>query len=527
MNTYAASNRNTIFARWPFLQLTASAAACSASSRRAWSFVQSRMNVRMFTIDLPGTMALAAAIAIVGSGAAWQAARAQSVPTINARVVATNIPGASAIAQVGTFLNNSEVCSHTIDGVSILYPHPIPNPPFVSFIQPGAVLDPTRILVGNRSNFGAPLALNVGSAGSFLSIDPSRPGVLSVPPNFAQSGNQASTLGGAVQMYSANSPHWLNGVNNSQASTASYTGVSNPLGLSNNNAFGRLWPANAPFGDAGLGSSSILDPDGLPLKGAPSGVIGGVYVGSQTNRNVVAVPQQPQVIPGSLGTGAVGTAFLGPSPDREDSHTCRAVFAVVTADGAIVQEHTQKGLDGLAPAGTVQPLLGRSWGPPNQGVEPRLGVLMNPYTATPNAAWQLFVSEPFNNTIAVVNLVIFGTAPNQVFGLAPVNPVSRITSPFLNLPVDITPVKRDADSAAWASNTTLDEDSHLYVANRGNNTIVRMKQDGSVVAVRRVAVDSPLNNASLNGIATSTDGETIYVTVTSPSNSGLLALPAF
>ena len=95
------------------------------------------------------------------------------------------------------------------------------------------------------------------------------------------------------------------------------------------------------------------------------------------------------------------------------------------------------------------------------------------------------------------------------------------------LPVDLAPVKRDADSTAWASNTTLDEDPHFYVANRGNNTIVRMKQDGSVVAVRRVTVDSPLNNASLNGIATSTDGETIYVTVTSPSNSGVLALPAF
>jgi hypothetical protein len=183
-------------------------------------------------------MALAAAIAIVGSGAAWQAARAQSVPTINARVVATNIPGASAIAQVGTFLNNSQVCSHNIDGSPISFPHPIPTL-FVSFIQPGAVLDKNRILVGNGSNFGAPLAPYVGSAGSFLSIDPSRPGVLSVPPNFAQSGNQSSALGGAVQMYSANSPHWLNGVNNSQANTASFTGVSNPLGLSNNNASGQ------------------------------------------------------------------------------------------------------------------------------------------------------------------------------------------------------------------------------------------------------------------------------------------------
>ncbi len=38
-----------------------------------------------------------------------------------------------------------------------------------------------------------------------------------------------------------------------------------------------------------------------------------------------------------------------------------------------------------------------------------------------------------------------------------------------------------------------------------------------MVAVRRVSVDnSPLDNASLNGIATSTDGKTIYVTFTGP-----------
>src|SRR5262249_57247394 len=131
----------------------------------------------------------------------------------------------------------------------------------------------------------------------------------------------------------------------------------------------------------------------------------------------------------ALSTGAVGTAFLGPSPDG----TCRAVFAVVTADGAIVQEHTAKGLDGIVGAGTVQPLA-KSWGPPNQGVEPRLGVLMNPYTTTQFAAWQLFVSEPFNNTIAVVNLKVVGTAPNQVFGL---DSITRIGSPCLKLPVDL------------------------------------------------------------------------------------------
>ena len=459
-----------------------------------------------------GLMVLAAGIAVVDGDAMGRAAQAQEITEINGRVVAVNIPGASAISQIGTFLNVPPpgACAN-----------PIPTK-FPAFIQAGAVLDPKRILVGSRSNFGAPLAIGVGLEGSFLSIDPSGPNVLSVPPNFAKSGDQTSILGGAVQMFSANSPHWLNAVNNPNANTAQYSGVSNPLGLSNNNAFGRLWPANAPFGDTGVGSSSILDPTGLPLAGAPNPVIGGVYVGNLTNRNIVAVPAQPQVIPGSLNAGAVGTAFLGPSPDG----SCKAVFSVVTADGAIVQEHTLKGLDGLAPPGTVQPLLGRSWDPPGHRVEPRLGVLMNPYTATPNAAWQLFVSEPFNNTIAVINLVVHGTT-NQVFGLGS---VSRINSSSLKLPVDLAAVHRDVDNVSWASNTTLDDGSDFYVANRGDNTIIRMRQNGSVVAVRRVLVEGrELGNASLNGISTSTDGEIIYVTFTGPGESpgGILALKAF
>ena len=84
----------------------------------------------------------------------------------------------------------------------------------------------------------------------------------------------------------------------------------------------------------------------------------------------------------------------------------------------------------------------------------------------------------------------------------------------------------------WASNTTLDDGSDFYIANRGNNTIVRMQKDGTVVAVRRVIVPpGPLNNASLNGIATSSDGSKIYVTFTRPGHSayrgGVLELPAF
>jgi len=469
---------------------------------------------------LVGTLCGACNVTLITLCFSAAPARAEPILGIEASVTAVDIPGASAIAQVGTFLSGPPIPL----GQCTL-PHPIPTS-FGDFIKPGAVLDPKRILVGSRSNFGAPLADGVGSEGSFLSIDPSQSDSQSDQPlviksDFAQSGDQASTLGGAVQMFSANSPHWLNGFYNPSATTASYTGVSNPLGLSNNNAFGRIWPANAPFGDTGVGSSSILDPTGLPLKGAPNSLIGGVYVGSLTNRDVVATPQQRQVIPGALSKGAVGTALLGPSPDG----TCKAVFAVVTADGAIVQEHTLKGLDGLAHAGTVRPILGRSWGPLNQDIEPRFGVIMNPYTQAPIVR-QLFVSEPFNNTIAVINLVVTGADGNQVFKM---DSVTRINSPSLNLPVDLAPVQRDAGNPNWASNSTLDQDSDFYVANRGNSTIVHMKQDGTEVAVRRVTLnDIPLADGTLNGIATSTDGTTIYVTAAGPGQIGfVLALPAF
>jgi hypothetical protein len=206
-----------------------------------------------------GILALVTGITVIDGKAAWT----QGIPRLDARVIAINIPGASAVSQVGMFIPGPP----TQFGQCTL-PHPIPGFSSGDFIKTGAVLDQNRILVGSRSNFGAPLAIGVGQEGSFLSIDPSGPGVLSVPPNFAQSGVQASTLGGAVQMFSANSSNWLNSENNPNAFTYRYTGVSNPLGLSNNNAFGRLWPANAPFGDSGNGSSSILDPDGRPLKGA-------------------------------------------------------------------------------------------------------------------------------------------------------------------------------------------------------------------------------------------------------------------
>jgi hypothetical protein len=121
------------------------------------------------------------------------------------------------------------------------------------------------------------------------------------------------------------------------ALTANFTGVSNPLGLSINNAFGRLWPANAPTGLDGIGTSTILDPTGIPLAGAPNPQAGGVFAGDLTPR----LPMQ--VFPGALDRGAVGTAFLGRSPDGSG----RAVFSVVLADGGVIQAHTGKSVTGL------------------------------------------------------------------------------------------------------------------------------------------------------------------------------------
>jgi len=436
------------------------------------------------------------------------------IHSAKAKVIAKNIPSPSAISQVGVFLSDPDACA---DG-------PIPNL-FPEYIVPGAILDPSRILVCNKSNFGAPLAPDNGMEGSILSINPNALHILKVPLCFARSGTQASALGGDVQMFTANSPSWLNSINNPSANTANYTGVGNPLGLSNNNAFGRVWPASSPFGARRAGTSSILDPTGLSINGAPNDLIGGVYLGSLTNRNRVTTSTQPpihpghqrQIIPGSLSTGAIGLAFLGSGPDA----TCKATFAIVTADGGIVQAQTAFGIDGIAPTGTIHPLIGKRW-KHNKNLSPRLGVLMNPYNLPTGVLRQLFISEPFNNTIAVVDIVAFTTIPDGYHTVFKMGAIRRLHSSALDIPIDMSPAKINSDDSRWASNTTLDEDSDIYVANRGNNTIVRIDQQGDVVAIRKVRIEGE-KNFKINGIATSFDGTQIFVTFVNKSGQGGMA----
>ncbi len=440
---------------------------------------------------------------------------------LRGRIVAVGIPGASVISPVGAFLPGG----------------PIHDKPALNvFTQPGQILDPVRILVGSSSNFGEPLARTDQLPGSFLSIDPNGP-TLVVPADFASAGGQVSTLGGRVQVYTANSAAFLNSVKNPAAATANFTGASNPLGISINNAFGRLWPVNSPNGLGGIGTSTILDPQGFGLAGAPNPAFGGVYAGNLANRGVVP-PSAAQVIPGGLNTGAVATAFLGASPDGSK----RAVFAVVEADGSIVQEHTGQGLDGLAPPGTISPLRRRHHDDDDEGdddgnrnVSPREGVILN---WTPTLI--LFVSEPFKNQIAAVDIAPDPAGPSAVFR---VTGVRHFRSEALNEPVDLTPVVIETDDRNFSSNTSLNEGSDFYVANRGNNTIVRMRQDGTVVAVRHVRLADGRSlgeGARINGIATSPSpleeqatNTVIWVTVTGHlpgvpnSNGAILELPAF
>jgi len=219
---------------------------------------------------LAAALAAAGLAALAAPGAVF-ARDGTNARAINGRVVAVGIPGAPAVSPVGAFLPGSPINS---------------NSELAALTQPGRVMDPTRIVVGSRSNFGAPKANADQAAGSFLSIDP-RAAQLAVPRRFASAGDQASVLGGAVQMYSAQSPAWLNGVY-APLAAANQTAVSNPLGMSINNAFGRLWPANAPYGLDGRGSSSIVDPDGRPLKGPLNPLTGGVYFGEITGEPAMA-----------------------------------------------------------------------------------------------------------------------------------------------------------------------------------------------------------------------------------------------
>jgi hypothetical protein len=409
-------------------------------------------------------------------------------PELSGRLVAVGIPGAAAVSAIGTFHPGSPIHD---------------KPAFRAFTRPGAVLDSERIFVSSTSNFGAPLARREHPPGAILSLDPRGGAPLVVPRSFAAGDGQASALDGRVVLYTAQSPHFLNRVYNPGAVTADVSAVPNPTAISINNAFGRPWFTSMPAGPGGAGMQSVIDPDGRPLEGAPSTVAGGVFMGALTNR-------APQFIHGSMTTGALATALLGKSPDGSG----RAVFAGLHADGSVVQVHVEKGVDGLAPAGTV-------FAPADGARVTRVGMVFN---WVPNRI--LYVADPAGNSIAVLTLV----ADGPIFR---VEALGRLKAAALDLPVDIAPAVAEVANPAFASNTTLAGEADLYVANRGNGTVVRLKQDGTVVAIRRVALPNAgaIGSDRLSGIAVSPDASRIWVTVSGSllghPEGAVIELPAF
>jgi hypothetical protein len=403
-------------------------------------------------------------------------------PVLPAHIIAVGIPGAGAVAPVGSFHPGGPIRD---------------KPAFATFTENGHVLDPKRILVAGSSNFGAPRALKDQPEGSILSLDPEGATIV-VPREFAAAGGQATAQKGRVALFTAQSPAFLNSVHTPGAISAMFPTVSNPLSISINNGFGRLWFANAPNGASGIGAESIADASGEPLADAPSKLAGGVFAGALTGR-----PRQ--IVPGSLAVGAVANALLGMSPDGSK----RAVFAVLTADGSLVQAHTERNVDGLAPAGTVSalPILASA---DDHALVTRAGMAFN---WVPDRI--LYVTDPVKNAIVALKL----DTGDDVFRLSEIRTILR---PEFATPVDITPVISEVASPAFSSNTTLAGGSDLYVANRGNGTLVRMRQDGTVVAVRRIGLPdgSVLGGTRLNGITVSPDAQRIFVTV-----SG--ALPGF
>ena len=420
----------------------------------------------------------------------------QASDKLTARVLAVGIPGASAVAPVGTFHKGGPIHD---------------KPEFAAFTQAGQILDPRRVLVTSHSNFGAPLARTDAAEGAVLSLDPDGP-TLVIPKQFATSGKQARALEGRVQLFTAQSPEFLNSIHTPGATSAAYPSVSNPIGISINNGFGRLWFSNTPYGAQQIGTESIVDPTGEPLNNAPSKLLGGIFAGNITNRS-------PQLAPGALNSGGVASALLGMSPDGSK----RAVFAVLAADGSLVQAHTEFALDGLSPPATITPIAVPVPATAAETMLTRAGMIFN---WVPERI--LYITDPQRNAVVALTLTsdekIFRIRDNRTF-----------TPPELNVPVDLAPVVSEIANPGFASNTTLAGNSDMYVLNRGNGTVVRMRQDGTVVATRKIALETgdEIGPGRLNGIAISPDAQRIWVTVSGaiPSYPNepdvLLEVPAF
>ena len=440
---------------------------------------------RSVCLALTAALACGAAPRVVAEAAA--AGVAPPTLTLRARVVATGLPGAHGIRQVGRFHSGGPFTT---------------NPEFLLQTQPGRVLDPERVLVALESNLGAALGNRAHAAGTVLSIDPRGAAggrAITVPANLAVLPQRGQ--GGALQIYTAQTEAHMNGRHNGGARTADFTAASGPRYLSINNAFGRPWIANAPFGLRGEGSESVVDPDGKPLANAPSDAAGGVFAGALTPRESVAKSVRSglfaswwnraasaQLTTGAISNGALGTALLGASPDGSGF----AVFAVVAGDGSVVQAHVQDGIDGLAPAGTI------AVGAADPGV---IGIA---FKWSPKRV--LYLADAQRDQIVLLHL----GDDTRHFTLTR---KSTIGSRWLRQPVDLAAAIPEIANPRFASHTTLAGGSDLYVVNRGDGSLLRMSQDGLVLARAEIEIAGlgRVGAGRLRSIAVAADAQHLWL----------------
>jgi hypothetical protein len=454
-------------------------------------------------ILLVGLFAFIVLVTRVQAAAITSQSETNTVPTYErkADLLVTDIYGLSGIRQVGPFHAGGAIPS---------------NPAFLIETLEEGVLNPERLLVGSASNYGLDLYNQKMLPGAILSLDVSR-GQYAVPENFAA--QDKKTLDGKVILYSAQNRDYINGYYNSSAVTRDLPNVSNPTYISINNAFGRPWQANSPFGIHGAGLISVSDPNGKPFANPPSIESGGVFFRDMSNRvhgdyqtnttlrfwlpGSVARENRHQYIAGHLNTGSISTTFLGNSPDS----TNFAVFAAVGADGSVSQIHVQDGVDGLIKKAVIKP---------HQEDGTIAGTV---FRWIPD--FGLFITDLYGDRVALLSLM----TDEHVYR---VKGVSYITSPEIRRPVDIAAVIPEIANPRFSSNTTLAGTSDLYVANQ-NGTLVRMDQRGKILAKVKVKTDYQNSlNGEIKSISTSYDAQTIFVGMEGKRNYDFIVkIPAF
>jgi hypothetical protein len=425
------------------------------------------------------------------------------VPTYErkAELLVTDIYGLSGIRQVGPFHARGAITS---------------NPEFLIATLTGNILDPERLLVSSASNYGLSLHHQQMLPGAILSLDVNQ-GQYAVPDNFASQAKKA--MDGKVMLYSGQNQDYINGYYNRSAVTQDLPNVANPTYISINNAFGRPWQANSPFGVTGAGLISVSDPNGKPLANPPSIESGGVFFGKRSNRlhgnyetnttirfwlpGNIARKTQHQYISGDLDSASISTAFLGISPDSSNL----AVFAAVGADGRVSQVHVQDGVDGLSQKPVIKPHKDNTT------------IAGTVFRWIPDFA--LYISDFYGDRIALLNL----TTDDQVYHL---KAVSYLNSPEIQKPVDIAAVIPEIANPRFSSNTTLAGTSDLYIANQ-NGTLLRMNQAGKILAKVKLKTDYENSlNGEIKSISTSYDAQTIFIGMEGRQNRDFIVkIPAF